>query len=234
MKPHRWSWSATAWPACARSRSCSSSRRTCTTSPCSAPSRTGTTTASCCRRCWPATRTSTTSCSNRAPGMPSTASPCMPATRWCASTAAARRARAPAWKRLTTACCWRPAPRPSSCRCRATPAGVVGFRDMHDVDTMLAAARQGGHAVVIGGGLLGLEAANGLMRRGMDVTVVHVADSLMNQQLDEAGRAAAARGAGSARACLPARGADRKEIVGTGKVEAVRSKDGSELRPTWW
>ncbi|WP_296946477.1 NAD(P)/FAD-dependent oxidoreductase [uncultured Massilia sp.] len=62
--------------------------------------------------------------------------------------------------------------------------GVVGFRDLHDVDTMLAAARAGGKAVVIGGGLLGLEAANGLLRRGMDVTVVHVTASLMNQQLD--------------------------------------------------
>jgi nitrite reductase (NADH) large subunit len=63
--------------------------------------------------------------------------------------------------------------------------GVIGFRDIHDVDTMLAAARKGGHAVVIGGGLLGLEAANGLMRRGMAVTVVHVTDALMNQQLDK-------------------------------------------------
>ena len=63
--------------------------------------------------------------------------------------------------------------------------GVIGFRDIQDVDTMLEAARQGGRAVVIGGGLLGLEAANGLLRRGMDVTVVHVMDSLMNQQLDK-------------------------------------------------
>ena len=64
-------------------------------------------------------------------------------------------------------------------------AGVIGFRDICDVDTMLEAARAGGHAVVIGGGLLGLEAANGLLRRGMQVTVVHVTDSLMNQQLDK-------------------------------------------------
>ena len=66
-----------------------------------------------------------------------------------------------------------------------TLPGVIGFRDINDVDTMLAAAENGRHAVVIGGGLLGLEAANGLMRRGMDVTVVHVTDSLMNQQLDK-------------------------------------------------
>src|SRR5210317_1712601 len=49
--------------------------------------------------------------------------------------------------------------------------GVIAFRDIADVDTMLAAAKKtGGKAVVIGGGLLGLEAANGLMKQGMDVT----------------------------------------------------------------
>ena len=52
--------------------------------------------------------------------------------------------------------------------------GVIGFRDISDVDTMLQAARQHRHAVVIGGGLLGLEAANGLQRQGMSVTVVPV------------------------------------------------------------
>jgi len=61
---------------------------------------------------------------------------------------------------------------------------VIGFRDISDVDTMLEAARAGGKAVVIGGGLLGLEAANGLLRQGMEVAVVHVTGSLMNQQLD--------------------------------------------------
>ncbi|WP_370307236.1 NAD(P)/FAD-dependent oxidoreductase [Sinimarinibacterium flocculans] len=65
--------------------------------------------------------------------------------------------------------------------------GVIAFRDLHDVQTMLAAARAQDHgrAVVIGGGLLGLEAANGLKRQGMDVTVVHVMDSLMERQLDK-------------------------------------------------
>ena len=61
---------------------------------------------------------------------------------------------------------------------------MIGFRDISDVDTMLEAARAGGKAVVIGGGLLGLEAANGLLRQGMEVAVVHVTGSLMNQQLD--------------------------------------------------
>ena len=64
--------------------------------------------------------------------------------------------------------------------------GVVTFRDFDDVNTMLAAADNGGEAVVIGGGLLGLEAAHGLSLRGMKVTVVHLMPTLMERQLDEA------------------------------------------------
>ncbi len=63
--------------------------------------------------------------------------------------------------------------------------GVVSFRDIADVDTMIRAAGQHRHAVVVGGGLLGLEAANGLVKRGMDVTVVHIGPWLMERQLDE-------------------------------------------------
>ena len=63
--------------------------------------------------------------------------------------------------------------------------GVISFRDIADVDAMIQASSQYRHAVVIGGGLLGLEAANGLMKRGMDVTVVHIAPWLMERQLDE-------------------------------------------------
>jgi len=62
--------------------------------------------------------------------------------------------------------------------------GVISFRDIHDVNTMLNTAKTHRNAVVIGGGLLGLEAANGLMQQGMAVTVVHRGDTLMNQQLD--------------------------------------------------
>jgi len=62
--------------------------------------------------------------------------------------------------------------------------GVVSFRDLQDVDTMLQATRAHRKAVVIGGGLLGLEAANGLLKQGMDVTVVHIFDTLMERQLD--------------------------------------------------
>ncbi len=67
----------------------------------------------------------------------------------------------------------------------ADKQGVVGFRDIKDVDTMLETAQQYKKAVVIGGGLLGLEAANGLMKQGMDVTVVHLMDALMERQLDK-------------------------------------------------
>jgi len=109
-----------------------------------------------------------------------------------------------------------------------TLPGVIGFRDLHDVDTMLAAARRGGRAVVIGGGLLGLEAANGLLRQGMEATVVHVTGSLMNQQLDPPA-------ADLLRAALEHRGLNillnrqTKEIVGEGKAEAVRFADGEEI-----
>ncbi|AIQ25337.1 nitrite reductase large subunit NirB [Paenibacillus sp. FSL H7-0737] len=62
--------------------------------------------------------------------------------------------------------------------------GVVGFRDISDCDAMLAAAKQYNKAAVIGGGLLGLEAAKGLVNLGMDVTVVHLMEDLMERQLD--------------------------------------------------
>ena len=64
--------------------------------------------------------------------------------------------------------------------------GVITFRDMHDVEQMLDVATKKTNAVVIGGGLLGLEAASGLMAQGMTVTVVHLMDTLMERQLDEA------------------------------------------------
>ncbi len=63
--------------------------------------------------------------------------------------------------------------------------GVIAYRDIADTDYMIEAARTHKNAVVIGGGLLGLEAANGLMLRGMHVTVVHVMPWLMERQLDD-------------------------------------------------
>jgi nitrite reductase (NADH) large subunit len=63
--------------------------------------------------------------------------------------------------------------------------GVIAYRDIADTNAMIEAAQKYRKAVVIGGGLLGLEAANGLMKRGMDVTVVHVMPWLMERQLDD-------------------------------------------------
>ena len=63
--------------------------------------------------------------------------------------------------------------------------GVIAYRDIADTQAMIDAASTHTHAVVIGGGLLGLEAANGLKLRGMDVTVVHNSGWLMERQLDE-------------------------------------------------
>jgi nitrite reductase (NADH) large subunit len=106
--------------------------------------------------------------------------------------------------------------------------GVITFRDMDDVGKMLEAANRGGDAVVIGGGLLGLEAAHGLSLRGMKVTVIHLMPTLMERQLDEA--------AGwLLKDALEKRGqtiltqADTGEIYGNGKVEGVRLKDGREI-----
>ena len=63
-------------------------------------------------------------------------------------------------------------------------AGVITYRDIADTQAMIDASREHRQAVVIGGGLLGLEAANGLKLRGMDVTVVHLMPWLMERQLD--------------------------------------------------
>ncbi len=106
--------------------------------------------------------------------------------------------------------------------------GVIGFRDLADVESMLAAAGKYRHAVVIGGGLLGLEAANGLMKQGMKVTVVHLPDVLMERQLDQA----AAR---MLKKELESRGLQfifkgvTKEIFGKGRVQGVHLEGGQEL-----
>ena len=106
--------------------------------------------------------------------------------------------------------------------------GVVGFRDLDDVDTMLQAAAIGRHAVVIGGGLLGLEAASGLKRRGMDVTVVHVTGSLMNQQLDTHA-SSLLKGALEDKGLRFMLDAHTAEITGNGRVAGVRFRDGTEI-----
>ncbi len=63
--------------------------------------------------------------------------------------------------------------------------GVISFRDILDVNKMLSYCQSHKKAVVLGGGLLGLEAANGLAHRGMDVTVIHTNEVLLNRQMDK-------------------------------------------------
>ncbi|GAB5459854.1 MAG: nitrite reductase large subunit NirB [Henriciella sp.] len=106
--------------------------------------------------------------------------------------------------------------------------GVLAYRDLDDVTAMMMAAKSGGRAVVIGGGLLGLEAAAGLLAQGMDVTVLHLMPTLMERQLDTAAgylleKELAGRG-------IDIRtGANTKEIIGDSKVEAVLLEDGTEI-----
>jgi nitrite reductase (NADH) large subunit len=106
--------------------------------------------------------------------------------------------------------------------------GVVTFRDLADVDVMLEATRQYRKAAIIGGGLLGLEAANGLLRRGMQVTVIHIFDTLMERQLDEAAAALL-------KSSLESRGvqfrmpAKTTAILGQTRVTGVQFDDGTEI-----
>ncbi len=108
--------------------------------------------------------------------------------------------------------------------------GVIGYRDITDTNTMIEAATQYRHAVVIGGGLLGLEAANGLMLRGMQVTVVHIGDWLMERQLDDqAGELL--RKSLQERGLRFRMGAHTEALIGDkdGRVMAVRFKGGEEI-----
>ena len=108
--------------------------------------------------------------------------------------------------------------------------GVLAYRDIADTQAMIDAAKQYKEAVVIGGGLLGLEAANGLMKRGMQVTVVHAAEWLMERQLDKVA-------GGLLQASLEERGmkflmrAQTQELKSDadGRVSAVCFKDGSHV-----
>lgn len=107
--------------------------------------------------------------------------------------------------------------------------GVISFRDIFDVNRMLTYSRSHNKAVVLGGGLLGLEAANGLVLRGMDVTVIHNHQVLLNRQMDrQAGEMLQKE--------LELRGlkfkmsAKTQQLIGdeNGHIMAVRFEDGSE------
>jgi len=107
--------------------------------------------------------------------------------------------------------------------------GVLGYRDIKDTNDMIAAAKTHKHAVVIGGGLLGLEAANGLKVQGMDVTVVHKNEWLLERQLDKVSGKMLQKS-------LEARGLNfllqknTEQLIGKdGRVVAVRFTDSQEI-----
>ena len=106
--------------------------------------------------------------------------------------------------------------------------GVISFRDIHDVDLMIDAAKKFKHAVVIGGGLLGLEAANGLMQQGISVTVVHLLDTLMERQLDN-DAAEMLKTSLEERGMHFLMGKQTESIIGDDRVKSIRFKDGTEL-----
>ena len=107
-------------------------------------------------------------------------------------------------------------------------AGVMTFRDLTDVASIEQAAKTRRKAVVIGGGLLGLEAAYGLAKAGMQVSDIHLMDRLMERQLD-------ARGSAMLKAAVEAKGinvhldAETAAIKGHHRAEAVALKDGREI-----
>ena len=104
--------------------------------------------------------------------------------------------------------------------------GVLTFRDIDDVNAITLAKAAGSRVVVIGGGLLGLEAAYGLAKAGASVTVIHLMDRLMERQLDE-------RAALMLKRAVEAKGitvrleTETRRIVGSDRVEAVETKDGA-------
>ena len=106
--------------------------------------------------------------------------------------------------------------------------GVLTFRDVDDVNAIAAAKAAGTRVVVIGGGLLGLEAAYGLAKAGARVTLLHLMDRLMERQLDH-------RAALMLQRAVEARGiavrlqAQTARIAGYGKVEGVELRDGTTI-----
>ena len=108
--------------------------------------------------------------------------------------------------------------------------GVIAYRDIADTDYMIETARTHKNAVVIGGGLLGLEAANGLMLRGMNVTVVHVMPWLMERQLDDVAGKLLQKSLED-RGLKFLMGAQTQDLVGgeDGRVKTIRFKDGTEV-----
>ena len=112
--------------------------------------------------------------------------------------------------------------------------GVIAYRDIADTNAMIAASTQYKNAVVIGGGLLGLEAANGLMQRGMNVTVIHVMPTLMERQLDTVAGGLLQKSL-EERGLKFVMGGQTQALIGdkeegkAGRVKALQFKDGTQI-----
>jgi nitrite reductase (NADH) large subunit len=110
----------------------------------------------------------------------------------------------------------------------ADKKGVTAFRDIKDTDEMLAASKQYNKAAVIGGGLLGLEAARGLLNLGMDVSVIHLAPYLMERQLDPtAGKLLQIELEKQGMKFLLEK--QTQEILGNDRTEGLKFSDGTKL-----
>ena len=112
--------------------------------------------------------------------------------------------------------------------------GVIAYRDIADTNAMIEASEKYQRAVVIGGGLLGLEAANGLMKRGMQVSVIHVMPTLMERQLDEVAGKLLQKSL-EERGLRFFMGVQTQALIGDqdggkgGRVMALQFKDGTEI-----
>ena len=217
----------------------SATPRPLSTSPCSAPSRMSTTTASCSRRCWRARRALDDIVINPAglvrgqrhhsciAGEP-VARIDRAARRSSPRPAAARALRpAAARHRLATR---------SSCRFPASdlPGRRAPFATSTTSDRCSTPRAPQARAVVIGGGLLGLEAAYGLKQRGMTVAVVHLMPTLMERQLDAAAGQLLQRDLDRARHRLLHQRPDRGDPRRPTRSRACSSPTARRFRPTWW
>ncbi|MBQ4898099.1 nitrite reductase large subunit NirB [Paenibacillus sp. Marseille-P2973] len=110
----------------------------------------------------------------------------------------------------------------------ADKEGIVGFRDIADCENMLRAADQYKKAAVIGGGLLGLEAAKGLLKLGMDVTVVHLFEEIMERQLDHTA-SLMLQAELESQGLKFATGKQTEEFLGDKRVSGIRFSDGTTL-----
>ena len=105
---------------------------------------------------------------------------------------------------------------------------MLTFRDLADTESLVRAARRGSRAVVIGGGLLGIEAAYGLAKAGVAVTLIHLMDRLMERQLDPRAAALLKR-AVEAKGITVELEATTARLHGNDRVERVELKDGRRL-----